>query len=204
MTLQSLEPRLILASQSASRRTVLENAGLRFVIRPAYVDEDELKRSAIAEGSTAQEAALLLADLKANRVSRKESDAIVIGADQILVCNGEWFGKPADMEMAASHLRRLRGQTHELATAIVCQQNGARIWQHVDLPRLTMRDFSDDFLAHYLEMDGQRVLASVGAYRLEGPGMQLFDKIEGDFFSVLGLPLIPLLRFLRQHRLLSS
>lgn len=204
MTLQQAEPRLILASQSAARRTVLENAGLRFVVRPAYVDEAEIKRSAMAEGAAGHEAALLLADVKAHRVSRREADAIVIGADQILVLDGDWLGKPVDLEMAAGHLDRLRGRSHELATAIVCHQNGSRIWQHVDRPKLTMRNFSAEFAADYLALEGKRLLTSVGAYRLEGPGMQLFDRIEGDFFSVLGLPLLPLLQFLRQNRLLRS
>ncbi len=202
MTLQNAEPRLILASQSAARRTVMENAGLRFTVRPAYVDEDEIKRGARAEQAAGHEAALLLAEMKAHRVSRREPDALVIGADQILVHDGEWLGKPVDMAMAGEHLRQLRGKTHELATAIVVHHNGARIWQHVDRPRLTMRAFSNDLAARYLELEGKRLLASVGAYRLEGPGMQLFDRIEGDFFSILGLPLLPLLRFLRQRGLL--
>ncbi len=204
MTLQNAEPRLILASQSASRRTVLENAGLRFTVRPAYVDEEEIKRSAQAENSAGHEAALLLADMKAYRVSRREPDALVIGADQILVCDGKWFGKPVDLAMAAEHLRRLRGKTHELATAVVVHHGGTRIWQHVDRPCLTMRDFSEELAGRYLELESKRLLTSVGAYRLEGPGMQLFEKIEGDFFSILGLPLLPLLGFLRQHKLLLS
>ena len=204
MNMQNFAPRLILASQSASRRAVLENAGLRFIVRPAYVDENAIKDSALAKGAPGYEAALLLADMKAQRVSRLEPDAVVIGADQILVCNGEWLGKPVDLEMAAEHLRRLRGQTHELATAVVCHQNGTRIWQHIERPQLTMRAFDDDFITSYLAMEGKRLLASVGAYRLEGPGMQLLERIEGDFFSILGLPLLPLLQFLRQNGVLSG
>jgi septum formation protein len=202
--LQNPTPRLILASQSASRRALLAAAGLVFDCEPARVDEDAVKQAARAEGASADEAALLLANLKAERVARRHPDALVIGADQILVCDGAWFDKPAHVEAAGEHLRRLRGRSHTLATAVVCVRGDGPVWQHVATPRLTMRDFSDGFLRAYLLEEGDGLLSSVGAYRLEGLGVHLFDRIEGDHAAVLGLPLLALLRFLRQHGALVS
>ncbi len=168
MTLQAFGQvsgrRLILASASASRRTLLEAAGLTFEVRPSGVDEDEVKQSADGDAIAT---ALLLADLKAKAVARKEPDALVIGADQILVCDGVWFDKPVDTGAAADQLRMLRGRTHELATAVVCHADGVRIWQHAESPRLTMRQFSEAFLQDYLAAEGEAVTSTVGAYRLE-------------------------------------
>lgn len=192
-------PRLILASASPARRALLEAACLRFETRPAHVDEEALKRSAQAEGVPPAEAALLLAELKARRIAQRAPDALVIGADQLLVCEDRWFDKPASIEGAREQLRALRGRTHVLATAVLCQGGDKRLWHHVAQPRLTMRSFSDAFLDAYLAAEGAAVMGCVGAYRLEGAGAQLFDKVEGDQFAVLGLPLLPLLGFLRQH-----
>jgi len=196
--IQAATPVLILASASKARRAVLEGAGLRFETRIAGVDEAAIKEAAQAEGISA----LILADAKAERVARSAPDALVIGADQLLVCDGAWFDKPPDMAAARAHLQRLRGRRHELVTALVCHRGGQRIWQHVAKPRLTMRDFSDAFLEAYLAAEGEALLSSVGAYRLEGHGAQLFDRIEGDQPAILGLPLLPLLGFLRQHGVL--
>jgi septum formation protein len=200
--IQAAAPALILASGSSARRAVLEGAGLRFETRVAGVDEAAIKEAAQAEGIPAQDAALMLADAKAARVAAKAPEALVIGADQLLVCDGVWFDKPPDMTAARGHLQRLRGRRHELVTAMVCHRGGQRIWQHVAKPRLTMRDFSDAFLEAYLAAEGEALLSSVGAYRLEGHGAQLFDRIEGDQPAILGLPLLPLLGFLRQHGVL--
>jgi len=200
--IQAATPVLILASASKARRAVLEGAGLRFETRTAGVDEAAIKEAAQAEGISADQAALILADAKAERVARSAPDALVIGADQLLVCDGAWFDKPPDMAAARTHLQRLRGRRHELVTALVCHRGGQRIWQHVAKPRLTMRDFSDAFLEAYLAAEGEALLSSVGAYRLEGHGAQLFDVIEGDQPAILGLPLLPLLGFLRQHGVL--
>jgi septum formation protein len=130
----------------------------------------------------------------------------VIGADQMLVCAIDgaerWFDKPADLEVARGHLRLLRGREHRLVTAIVCWRHGARIWQHVAVPRLAMREVSDEFIEAYLAAEGERVLGSVGAYRLEGPGVQLFRAVQGEHAAVLGVPLLPLLDFLRGHGVL--
>jgi len=200
--IQAATPTLILASASKARRAVLEGAGLRFETRVAGVDEDAIKQAAQAEGISADEAALVLADAKAERVARAAPDALLIGADQLLVCEGAWFDKPPDMAAARAHLQRLRARRHELVTALVCHRGGQRIWQHVAKPRLTMRDFSDSFLEAYLAAEGDALLSSVGAYRLEGHGAQLFDRIEGDQPAILGMPLLPLLGFLRQHGVL--
>ncbi len=200
--LQAAAPRLILASQSASRRALLTAAGLGFDCIPARVDEDAVKQAARAENATPEEAALLLASLKAERVARTHPDAVVIGADQILVCDGAWFDKPPDVAAAESHLRRLRGRTHTLVTAVICQRGPTPLWQHVATPRLTMRGFSDALLEAYLAVEGEALLSSVGAYRLEGLGVHLFDRIDGEYAAILGLPLLALFGFLRQHGVL--
>lgn len=198
MTLQRAAPRLVLASASASRRALLAGAGLAFTVQPAAVDEDVEKRSARAEGTTVEAAALRLADLKASTVARQDQEAIVIGADQILVCDGVWFDKPSGVAEARDQLRLLRGRGHVLATAVVCHQGVARLWSHVAMPQLIMRCFSDAFLEAYLAAEGTAVVATVGAYRLEGLGVQLFSSVDGDHSAVLGLPLLPLLDFLRE------
>ena len=190
--------RLILASQSASRRALLEAAGLEAQALPAAVDEAAIKASARAEGMTPADAALLLADAKAARIARRHPEAVVIGADQLLVCEGEWFDKPADVQAARRQLLRLRGRSHELVTAVVGWRKGARAWHHVATPRLSMRDFSDAFLDDYLAREAAFVTRSVGAYRLEGPGIQLMRDIRGEHTAILGLPMLPLLAWLRE------
>ena len=197
-------PSLILASSSTVRRTLLENAGVSFQVIPANVDEDAIKQSMFADNAKAIDAALVLANLKAVRVSNQTPDALVIGADQILDMDGVWFDKPPDMDHARSHLLKLRGRSHELATAVSIFRNGQQIWHHLESPELIMRDFSDEFLDRYLEETGDQLLNSVGAYQLERHGVQLFSTIEGDFFSILGLPLLAVLHFLRDHNLVQS
>jgi len=200
--LQAPEPRLILASASAARQAVLTAAGLSFIAQAAAVDEAAIKESALAEGLPAEEAAMILADAKARRIANRHPEALVIGADQILVCDGRWFDKPADLDGARAHLRALRGRAHVLVSTMVVWRHGGRIWQHLAQPRLTMRDISDEFLEAYLGIEGEAVLGSVGAYRLEGPGAQLFSRVEGEHSAILGLPLLPLLEFLRGHGVL--
>lgn len=202
--LQRPEPRLVLASRSAARRALLEAAGLAFEARAAAVDEAAIKQSAQAEGIPPADAAVLLAEAKAQRIATRDPEALVIGADQLLVCEGRWYDKPEDQAAARGHLLSLRGKRHELVTAVVCWRRGQRVWQHVAVPRLTMRDFSDDFLDAYLAEEGGHVTESVGAYRLEGPGIHLFSRVEGEHAAVLGLPLLPLLGFLRQHGVLGA
>ena len=195
---------LVLASGSATRRALLAAAGLAFEVRVAPVDEAAVKAAARAEGASAADTAMLLAEMKAARVSRALPEAVVIGADQILVCEGRWFDKPADLAAARGQLLELRGRVHVLATAVVCLRAGSRVWGHVATPRLTMRAFSEAFLDDYLAREGGAALSSVGAYRLEGMGVQLFDTVEGEHAAVLGLPLSPLLGFLRQAGAIAS
>ena len=200
----SQRDRLILASRSAARQALLRQAGLVFESLPAAVDEAAVKASMRAEGATPSQAASALALLKAQRVSAKAPDALVIGADQILVCDERWYDKPADAAEAAAQLRTLRGRQHQLATAVVVARHGARLWGHVEMPRLTMRGFSEAALAEHLAATGEAITSTVGGYMLEGPGIRLFAKIEGDYFAILGLPLLPLLGFLRQHGAIGS
>lgn len=197
-------PRIILATASAARRAVLAAAGIDFTAQAAAVDEAAIKESAQAEGLAPAEAAMLLAEAKAQRIARREPEAVVIGADQMLVCQDRWFDKPPDMAAAREHLLALRGKPHELVTAVVCWRHGERVWQHLARPRLTMRGFSDEFLDAYLAAEGEAVLGSVGAYRLEGLGVQLFSAVEGEHSAILGLPLVPLLGFLRGHGVLLA
>jgi septum formation protein len=198
MTAQ-VEPAIILASGSPTRAELLRRAGLSFAVEVAHVDEAEIKRSFRAERGTAANCAAALATAKAERVSRKHADALVIGADQILVCDDEWFDKPADRSAARAQLLALRNRRHELISAVCVCRNGERLWHLVDRPALTMRAFSEEFFEAYLAQSGADILSSVGAYRLETRGIQLFSRIDGDFFSILGLPLLPLLGFLRSH-----
>lgn len=189
---------LVLASASASRRRMMEAAGLTFEVDPPRTDEEAAKASLRAAGLKPRDQADALAELKALSVSRRRPD-FVIGADQMLAVDGDVLDKPKDLAEARAHLERLRGKTHELITASVVAREGAIIWRHIDTPRLQMRAFSDAFLDSYMAQAGEGVLLSVGAYQLEGLGAQLFARVEGDYFSVLGLPLLPLMAFLREH-----
>jgi septum formation protein len=204
MSLQSGAMRLVLASASASRRALLQAVGLSFDTCPADVDEAALKRSARAEGLDAGEAAVLLADAKALRVACQHPEALIIGCDQLLVCDGRWFDKPADLDDARTHLRALRGRTHVLVTAVLCRRGDQRLWHTLARPCLTMREFSDEFLEVYLCLEARHVTATVGAYRLEGPGMHLFAAVDGDHAAILGLPMLGLLGFLRQYGVLMA
>jgi nucleoside triphosphate pyrophosphatase len=197
-------PDLVLASASGSRVAILRHAGLTITQDVAGVDEDAVKLSLRAEGADAAHVATSLADLKAQQVSRRHPDAFVIGADQMLECNGVWFDKPPDLDHARAHLMSLRGRTHDLITAAVVVRNGARVWQHVERATMTMRPLSDAFVDDYLATVGAEVCSTVGAYRLEGLGAQLFTRVEGDFFTILGLPLLPLLDFLRGHGIVAA
>ena len=195
---------LVLASQSAARAKLLRDSGIAFTIQPGQVDESAVKQATKEQGGSAEDAALTLATLKASQANAPGS--IVLGADQILVCTetGRWFDKPIDIAEARTHLQALRGKQHVLVTAAICLQDGTLLWSHVAQPTLTMRTFSDTFLDAYLELEAEKILQTVGAYRIEGPGIHLFERIDGDHAAILGLPLLPLLGFLRDHGVLTG
>jgi septum formation protein len=195
-------PRVVLASASPTRAHLLRAAGVPFEQRPAAVDEASLKEALRAEGVSAGDAAVALAELKAQRVASQMPDAIVLGADQILTCEERWFDKPQDRAEAQAQLGALAGRWHELATAVVAFRGGARVWHHLAVPRLWLRDPSPEFLQDYLDALGETALTSVGAHQIEGVGAQLLARIQGDHFAVLGLPLLPLLEFLREQGVL--
>jgi septum formation protein len=193
-------PRLVLASGSAVRARLLKNAGLAIEVVPSTVDEDAVKRT--ERDADVEQLAMILARAKAAEVAVRHPDALTIGADQILECSGKRFDKPRDRAEAASHLRAFRGKTHRLITACTIYRGRHEVWHHTTVPRLAMWDFDDAFIDDYLIRAGDGVLTSVGAYQLEGMGAHLFEAIEGDYFSILGLPLLPLLSFLRTQGLL--
>jgi septum formation protein len=188
---------LVLASASPFRRRMLEAAGLSFEVAPADVDEAALKRDLLRSGSAPSTIAEALAAAKAEAVSARLPDALVIGADQVLALGQELFNKPASTAEAREQLLRLRGKSHQLHTAASLATGGEAVWALVDSATLVMRAFSDAFLADYLTKAGARVCHTVGAYEIEGPGIQLFERIEGSIFTVIGLPLLPLLTELR-------
>lgn len=190
---------VILASASPARSRLLGSAGLAVRIEPAAIDERAIKQALRAEGREASCCVLALAEAKARRVAARNNSFLVIGADQILVCGDVWFDKPGDLAEARAQLEALRGRTHELVTAVCAVQGDNLMWDAVSRPRLTLREFSDEFLDEYVATEGEDILGCVGAYRLEGRGVQLFARIEGDHFAILGLPLMELLGFLRSR-----
>jgi septum formation protein len=197
-------PALVLASASRSRAALLHNAGLAFTQDVARIDEAAVKAALLAEGADTALAAETLAELKAQRVAPRHPGALVLGADQMLESGSRWFDKAADSAEAAATLRALAGKTHRLVSAICLVRDGVRLWHHVAEARLTMRPLSDAFIAAYLEDIGSAALDSAGAYQVEGRGAQLFSRIEGDHFTILGLPLLPLLDVLRNHRVVPT
>ena len=188
---------LVLASKSAIRRTLLDSAGVPVDVRPADIDERAVETKSSSQ--TPDAVAALLAREKAAAIARSAPGRLVLGADQVLGLDNQWFSKPNDRAAARAQLRALSGRTHTLYSAIAFIQSETVLFEHIGIAQLTMRAVSDRFLDGYLDAAGDAALASVGAYQLEGLGVQLFDRIEGDYFTVLGLPLLPVLNFLRRH-----
>jgi septum formation protein len=198
-------PLLVLASRSAARIRMLKAAGLRFETDSAAVDEVEVKEALKAEGITAEDTAVALAEIKAERVAvRYAGDVLVLGADQMLEVDGHWLDKPETLDGVRRQLQFLRGKKHRLWSAAVLFRSGSRIWHHVGHADLWMRPFTDMFLDSYVEVVGAEVGQSVGAYHLEAEGAQLFSRITGDFFTIQGLPLLPLLQALRDQGVLKA
>ncbi len=198
-----MSQRIVLASGSQSRRAVLAAAGVEADTVKPNVDEDAAKAAFRADGMSVRDQAMQLAELKSVKVSMREQ-GLVIGCDQMLSLDGEAFDKPVNLDDARNHLRKLSGKPHTLETAIVICEDGNPVWRHLARPRLTVRPLSGTFIETYVDTVGDPLLSTVGAYQLEGLGAQLFTRIEGDYFSILGLPLLPLLDYLRTRGVLMS
>ncbi|NRQ16255.1 Maf-like protein [Ensifer sesbaniae] len=193
-----MNPLLVLASASRFRRALLENAGLVFEAKAAKIDERALEKPLEEAGVAPETVALALAEAKARDVIRHFDDALVIGSDQTMSLGARVYHKPKDMAEAAQHLLSLSGKTHRLNSAIVLLRGEEVVWRHVSSAHMTVRPLTADFVRRHLERVGEKALSSVGAYQLEGEGIQLFEKIEGDYFTILGLPMLPLLAKLRE------
>jgi septum formation protein len=195
--------KVILASGSASRRALLAASGVAADAVAPSVDEESFRNALRAENVSVRDQAMQLAELKAVRVSQSRA-GLVIGGDQMLALGNEAFDKPRNLAEARSHLARLSGKSHTLETAIVVCEEGRPVWRHLARPKLTMRPLSPEFIDTYVNACGDSLLSTVGAYQLEGLGAQLFSQIEGDYFSILGLPLLPLLDYLRTRKVLTQ
>ncbi|HTP78218.1 MAG TPA: Maf family protein [Rhizomicrobium sp.] len=196
--------KLILASASESRARILQAAAVPFEAVPAAIDETAIKTEFLSRGDEPGSIAAQLAEAKALQISRAHAGTLVLGADQVLLFEGELVSKCENMAAARQLLARLRGKKHSLISALALAEEGRIVWSHVDTATLRMRTFGDGFLESYLSREGERLLAGVGCYRLEGMGAQLFETVEGDYFSILGLPLLPLLAELRRKGVIAS
>lgn len=195
---------IILASASLARRRLLARAGVRFAAKTVFVDEKKIRENLRSQGANAVQASLALAEAKTRAVPDCTPQALVIGADQILEHGGLWFGKPLNQEKAREQLKLLRGQKHTLVSSVCVLREKRVVWSHTGVAVLTMRHFSSGFLESYLAEISKTALDSAGAYQLEGTGSQLFSSVEGDYFTILGLPLLPLLEFLRLEGVLKA
>lgn len=195
---------IILASGSQGRRILLENAGVSFDVVRADVDERAVEEAVENSGVTPPDLAAILAEAKATEVSLRHPEALVVGADQTMALDDRLFHKPPDMAGARRHLLALSGRMHELHSGVVLARAGIAIWRHVDTARLTMRELSPEFIGRYLSAVGDPALQTVGGYEIEGRGVQLFEKIEGSHFTIVGLPLVPLLAALRENGALDG
>lgn len=197
--------RLVLASKSASRRAMLTAAGVAFEVAAASVDEEAVKAALRADGVAPRDLADALAEMKALRVSQRDPEALVLGSDSIVALeDGSMLDKPVDRAQAAEHLRRLSGRRHELVSAAVIALDGRPVWRVVDRAKMHVRMLSESFIDSYLDLEWPEIAGCVGCYRIEGPGAQLFSRIEGSQFTVLGMPLLPVLDYLRVRGILAS
>ncbi len=199
-----MDEQIILASGSVIRAQLLRNAGVKFDVLVARVDEETINASLEAEQASPRDIADTLAEMKAQRVAAKNPQALVIGCDQVLALGQECFSKPTSPEDAIAQLKTLRGQKHQLLSAAVIYEDGKPVWRHVGVVRLFMRDASDSYLQDYVDRNWDSIQHSVGAYKLEEEGVRLFTRIEGDYFNVLGLPLLELLSYLTLRGTLPS
>ncbi|MDA3888253.1 MAG: Maf family protein [Allgaiera sp.] len=195
---------IVLASGSEIRASLLRRAGVPVIVAPVRIDEQAIRDALLAEAATPRDIADTLAEMKARKGSEKNPGALVIGCDQVLDFGGKLLSKPHDLDAARAQLRALRGQRHALLSAAVLYDNGQPIWRHVGVVRLVMRDFSDAYLEEYLARNWPGIGAAVGAYKLEEEGVRLFSRVEGDYFNVLGLPLIELLAYLGQKGAITA
>ena len=192
---------LILASQSFARQALLRQAAIAFSTAPASLDEEMIRQSAIGEGASADEIAVLLAEIKGEKSAANHPDAMIIASDQLLVCEGVIYGKPKSLEEAKSHLMQLSGKRHQLITAAILFDKGKRIWHHIARPEITFSEFEEAQIKDYLDHFKKDALNSPASYYLEGPGIHLFADIFGDYYSILGLPMMALLPQLKRHGL---
>ncbi|MFZ3580694.1 Maf family protein [Loktanella sp. DJP18] len=195
---------IILASGSVMRATLLRNAGVAFTVQPARVDEDAMRDALIADGASPRDIADALAEMKAAKVSTRNPDALVIGCDQVLAHRTAILSKPADPDQAVAQLQALRGDVHQLLSAAVIYQAGKPVWRHVGVVRLHVRDASDAYLQDYVTRNWDDIRHCVGAYQIEAEGVRLFHRIEGDYFNILGLPLLELLSYLALRGTLTA
>lgn len=199
-----MPPRLMLASSSPFRKQLLHNAGIRFDAESARINEREIEATLAGSGAGPEDVAMILAEAKALDVTLRHPEDLVIGSDQTLSLGDEIFHKPENMDAARRHLLRLSGKTHELNSAVVLAINGTAVWRHVSVARMTMRNLDPAFIGRYLARIGDKALGSVGAYQLEAEGIHLFESVEGDYFTILGLPMLPLLKELRKRNAIDG
>ena len=195
---------IILASSSKSRQTLLKNAKIDFLVKRPFVDEESIRESAIAEKTTLQECAILLAEIKGRQIALSNTEAFVIASDQILESKGIGFSKPKTLEKAKEQLSELQGNTHMLHTSVVVFSGGKRIWHHLSSPTVTLRSLTDIEIDDYLEEIGNEALKTPGCYQIENQGCHIISSFKGSFYDILGIPLLPLLEFLRLHGLVST
>jgi len=199
-----MKKRIVLASESKTRQSILRQAGVEFDVKPARIDEEAIIKSLLTDGATTNDIVDALAEYKALRVAGSNPDGLIIGSDQILVCEKKIYSKAQDMEQAKTTLKELRGKSHQLLSAAVIFEDGKPVWRTVSRAQLFMRNYSDEYLDDYLEYCGSDILSSVGCYFLEDKGVNLFSRIQGDYFTVLGFPLLDVLEFLRNRGVIPS